>query len=151
MNAFGVVFFIPALYESGIAAESSDSTVFDLGRRPCGATPPIEAPPTEDIFVDVADLASHLVMAEHVGESLATELAKTISTIPVESEFEDRLSESRDVAGLNEDAGFAWQYDLSGTVDVVADDRSAGDERLRQDAGQAFAIAGVDDEVACIQ
>ena len=47
-----------------------------------------------------------------------------------------------EVARLEQDAGF-WQDDLPGPVDVVADDRAADQERLRQDPGETLAQARV--------
>ena len=47
----------------------------------------------------------------------------------------------------NQEAGFAIADNFTSTVDVVADDRPADEQRLRQDAGEPFAQTRVDDHV----
>ena len=54
---------------------------------------------------------------------------------------------SSTLLGRQQQAGLVRDHDLARAVDVVADHRLAGDQRLRQHPGQPFAQAGVHDDV----
>ena len=86
-------------------------------------------------------------MAKLVGEAFSSLQAEPIPQRRIGRQPANSRGQPLDALCWNEQAGFVGDDDLARAVDVVADHRFAGNERLRQRAGQPFAQAGVNNDV----
>ena len=101
----------------------------------------------EHLFIDFAQPSRHRFVAELVGKFLATGLSKPFAEPAIACQLQNRIGQFADRSGRKQEASLARKDDFTRAVNVVTDDGLAGDEGLRQDAGQAFAQAGMDDDV----
>ena len=118
-------------------------------------------------LVQRSQLGGHLPVAELLGEAGAARCPESLAKRWIGGELFDGRGEAiyHDAVKINQYRGIwvgyvakqfamveqyarlAGDHDLAGSVDVVADHRLAGDERLRQDSGEPFAETRVHDDV----
>src|SRR5678816_362839 len=86
-------------------------------------------------------------MAELLREAAAACAAEAIAESRVGGKLRESSGHGFHVARWDEKACLARDADFSRAIDVVAHDRLAGDECLRERAGESFAKACVDEQV----
>ena len=88
-------------------------------------------------------------MAKYFGETFSTVHSESISECCGFGEFADCVGQSSNFLDRQQVASFFRDDNFASAVDVVADDRFAGDQALWKNSGESFPLAGVCDDVRC--
>ena len=90
-------------------------------------------------LIDLGDIGDHLFGAEIWIDVPPSIVAEFFSKLVVLQQFGDTVRKPDGVESLDQVARIIVDHHLAGTVDVERNARFAHCERLRQDAGEAFA------------
>ncbi len=92
-------------------------------------------------------MLNHGAPVKALAAEVAAEGAHGEGARAVGGEADHGVAEGVGIAGGGEVAGLAFEADFGSAVAIVRDDGEAGEKGLRQSAGEAFAIAGMDEGI----